>query len=110
MLKIPLKPLNMNAFPDHGMRFGRNPRGYYITIDDINSCYTKVGISLSEQLLKILRQTTDSEIIKVKTLWNFKRKQAETFMSKTNTSFEKNCVCNPSLCLNKSLCTFITSD
>ena len=55
----------MNAFPDHGMRFGRTIQGYYITIDDINSCYTKIGISSSEQLLETLRQTTDTDIIKV---------------------------------------------
>ena len=64
MWKIPFQFLNMNVFPEHGWRFGK-PRAYYITIDDTNSRYTKIGIPLSEQLLEILRQTTDTEIIKV---------------------------------------------
>ena len=33
MFKIPLKMVNMKAFPDHGWRFA-NPRAFYITIDD----------------------------------------------------------------------------
>ena len=56
--------MNMTTFSDHGWRFGK-PKAFYISIDDINSCYTKIGIPLSEQLLEILRQTTDTEIIKV---------------------------------------------
>ena len=64
MFKIPFQMVNMTTFPDHGLRFGR-PKAFYITVDDINSCYTKFGNPLSEQLLEILRQTTNTEIIKV---------------------------------------------
>ena len=32
MFKIPLRMVNINAFPDHGWRFG-NPKAFYITID-----------------------------------------------------------------------------
>ena len=33
MFKIPLKMVNMKAFPDHGWRFG-NPKAFYISIDE----------------------------------------------------------------------------
>ena len=56
--------MNKTAFPDHGWRFGQ-PKAFYITIDDKNALYTKIGNSLSEQLLEILRQTTDRDRIKV---------------------------------------------
>ena len=38
MLKIPLKWVNMTAFPDHGWRFGI-PKAFYITTDDTNAIY-----------------------------------------------------------------------
>ena len=39
MFKIPVKPVNMKAFPDHGWRFGKTILAFYITIDDINAIY-----------------------------------------------------------------------
>ena len=39
MFKIPVKPVNMKAFPDHGLRFGRAISAFYITIDDTNAIY-----------------------------------------------------------------------
>ena len=39
MFKIPLKPVKMTAFPDHGWRFGRAITAFYITIDDTNAIY-----------------------------------------------------------------------
>ena len=65
MIKIPLKIMNKTTFSDHGWRFGDKMKAFYITIDDKNTLYTKIGNSLSEQLLEILRQTTDSDRIKV---------------------------------------------
>ena len=65
MLKIPLKTINMSSFPDHGWRFGKNPKAFYVTINDENSLYTKSENSMAEQLLQILRQTTDKDKIKV---------------------------------------------
>ena len=37
MFKIPVKTVNMTAFPDHGWRFGRAISAFYITIDDTNA-------------------------------------------------------------------------
>ena len=39
MFKIPIKPVNMTYFPDHGWRFGKNILAFYITIDDTNAIY-----------------------------------------------------------------------
>ena len=39
MFKIPVKPVNMKAFPDHGWRFGKTILAFYITIDDTNAIY-----------------------------------------------------------------------
>ena len=39
MFKIPVKPVNMKAFPDHGWRFGRTILAFYITIDDTDAIY-----------------------------------------------------------------------
>ena len=40
MFKIPVKMLNMKAFPDdHGWRFGSAISAFYITIDDTNAIY-----------------------------------------------------------------------
>ena len=65
MLKIPFQFVNMTAFSDHGWRFGK-PKAFYITIDDQNSWYKKIArMPISEQLLEILRRTTNTEIIKV---------------------------------------------
>ena len=64
MFKIPLLPFNLKAFPDHGYRFG-NPKAFYVTIDVNNALYTNIENSMSEQLLEILRQTTDKDKIKV---------------------------------------------
>ena len=36
MLKIPLKMVNMAAFPDHGLRFLKI-LAFYITVDDTNA-------------------------------------------------------------------------
>ena len=64
--------MNNTTFPDHGWRFGK-PKAFYITIDDTliensnilgGKILREAGL-LSEQLLEILRQTTDTEIIKV---------------------------------------------
>ena len=64
MFKIPLLNLNSTAFPDHGYRFG-NPKALYVTIDANNALYTNIEDSMSEQLLQILRQTTDKDKIEV---------------------------------------------
>jgi len=39
MFKIPVKTVNMTAFPDHGWRFGRKISAFYVTIDDTNAIY-----------------------------------------------------------------------
>ena len=56
--------MSLKAFPDHGYRFG-NPKAFYVTIDVNNALYTNIENSMSEQLLEILRQTTDKDKIKV---------------------------------------------
>ena len=57
--------LNRAVFPDHGWRFGDIALAFYVTIDVNNALYTKIENSISEQLLQILRQTTDKDKIKV---------------------------------------------
>ena len=64
MVKIPLQYINMTAFSDHGWRFGK-PKAFYVTINDENALHTKSENSMSEQLLQILRQTTDKDKIQV---------------------------------------------
>ena len=44
MFKIPLKTVNMTAFPDHGWRFGRAISAFYITIDDTNAIHETYSI------------------------------------------------------------------
>ena len=44
MFKIPVKTVNMKAFPDHGWRFGRTILAFYITIDDTNAIYETYAI------------------------------------------------------------------
>ena len=56
--------LNRATFPDHGWRLV-NPKAFYVTINDKDALYTKIEDSMSEQLLQILRQTTDKDKIKV---------------------------------------------
>ena len=45
MFKIPVKTVNMKAFPDHGWRFGRTILAFYITIDDTNAIYETYSIA-----------------------------------------------------------------
>ena len=47
MFKIPVKTVNMTAFPDHGWRFGRAISAFYITIDDTKAIY-ETGSSSDE--------------------------------------------------------------
>lgn len=65
MVKIPLVNMHITAFPDHSWRFGPQPKAFYVTINDENALYTKSENSMSEQLLQILRQTTDKDKIQV---------------------------------------------
>ena len=44
MFEIPVKTVNMTAFPVHGWRFGRAISAFYITIDDTNAIYEKYFI------------------------------------------------------------------